>query len=57
VSAQPQLFATPARLEDVPLLVRLEAAEKILAADPSMTRDQRAELLIAVVCPTLEAES
>lgn len=52
-----QLFDTPARLEDVPLLIRLAAAERILAADPSMTRDQRAELLLAVVAPGLVAES
>jgi hypothetical protein len=53
---QAQLFATPARLEDVPLLTRLAAAERILAADPLMTRDERAELLLAVVCPSLGVE-
>jgi hypothetical protein len=53
---QPQLFATPARLEDVDVLVRLAAAERVMASDPGMSRDERAALLLAVVCPSLGAE-
>jgi hypothetical protein len=48
-----QLFATPARLEDVDVLVRLAAAERVMAVDTGLTRDERAALLLAVVCPTL----
>jgi hypothetical protein len=48
-----QLFEPGRDLADVPLLLRLNAAEQVMAADPGMTRDQRAELLIAVVCPSL----
>jgi hypothetical protein len=53
VNPQMQLFQPTAKLSDVPLLVRLAAAERIMDADPGMTRDQRAELLIAVVAPGL----
>jgi hypothetical protein len=53
VNPQMQLFEPGRDLADVPLLLRLNAAEQVMAADPGMTRDQRAELLIAVVCPSL----
>jgi hypothetical protein len=53
VNPQMQIFATPARLADVPIEVRLEAAMRILRDDPTLDADDRRDLLLAVACPGL----
>lgn len=53
MSGQLDIFTKSERLDQVDVLVRLAAAERVMAADPGMTRDERAELLLAVVAPGL----
>jgi hypothetical protein len=53
VNAQLGLFEPSTRLVDVGLLERLAGAEKVLASDPFLSRDERMELLLLVVAPRL----
>jgi hypothetical protein len=48
-----QLFEPSRDLADVGLLERLAGAEKVLASDPHLSRDERMTLLLLVVAPSL----
>jgi hypothetical protein len=47
------LFEQSHRLADVSLLDRLAGAEKVLANDPDLSREERMTLLLLVVAPGL----
>jgi hypothetical protein len=53
VNPQLELFKPSTRLSDVGLLERLAGAEKVLEADPDLSRDERMTLLLLVVAPGL----
>ena len=50
-SSQMMLFEQSRRLQDVGLLDRLAGAERVLANDPHLTREERMEILLLVVAP------
>jgi hypothetical protein len=50
------LFELGRRLEDVSIEERLAAAGQVLEADPYLSVDDRRQLLLLVVAPTLYSE-